>query len=211
MSRRFDRILTGTAIALVLGLGSAPPVLAMDETAVEAAVPMPEPANIPPPSAADVGGPTTGTTGTAGTHGGHPSRSPRTSLAHLQGRCRTGDPACASGGTHDGCDADTRHLLRFPPWPLLRSGNPRCAARSRWRQQARPHCRPQDRPHRGRGVLFLARLRADLGRPRWHDRTRQTGDPSPAQFRCRRHGPRRLSGARCSGRRGCRPRWRTPK
>jgi murein L,D-transpeptidase YcbB/YkuD len=62
--RRFDRILTGTAIALVLGLGSAPFAFAMDEAAIEARVPMPEPANVAPPTAADIGGPTTGTTGT---------------------------------------------------------------------------------------------------------------------------------------------------
>jgi murein L,D-transpeptidase YcbB/YkuD len=62
--RRFDRLLTGTAIALALGLATAAhPALAQDEKSIEALVPMPEPANVPPPTAADVGGPTTGTTG----------------------------------------------------------------------------------------------------------------------------------------------------
>src|SRR5436305_8289479 len=61
--RRFDRILTGTAIALVLGLAQAGPALAQSQSSIEALVPMPEPANLPPPSAADVGGPTTETTG----------------------------------------------------------------------------------------------------------------------------------------------------
>jgi murein L,D-transpeptidase YcbB/YkuD len=68
--RRFDRILTGTAIALVLGLSSGPSAWAQvqqDQKAIEAAVPLPEPANLPPPSAADVGGPTTDSTGTAST------------------------------------------------------------------------------------------------------------------------------------------------
>jgi murein L,D-transpeptidase YcbB/YkuD len=64
--RRFDRILTGTAIALVLGLGSLNPALAQtsqDQAAIEAKVPLPEAANVPPPSAADVTAPeTTGTT-----------------------------------------------------------------------------------------------------------------------------------------------------
>jgi murein L,D-transpeptidase YcbB/YkuD len=64
--RRFDRILTGTAIALVLGLGSLNPALAQtsqDQAAIEAKVPLPEAANLPPPSAADVAAPeTTGTT-----------------------------------------------------------------------------------------------------------------------------------------------------
>ena len=58
--RRFDRFLTGTAIALVLSL-SAPSAWAQnqqDQQAIEALVPMPEPANVPPPTAADVGGPT---------------------------------------------------------------------------------------------------------------------------------------------------------
>src|SRR3954452_6030437 len=64
-SRRFDRILTGTAIALVLGLGATANVaLAQDQKAIEALVPMPDPANMPPPSIADIGGAaeTTGST-----------------------------------------------------------------------------------------------------------------------------------------------------
>jgi hypothetical protein len=65
--RRFDRILTGTAIALILGLASAPAIAqtsqnSPDNAAIEALVPLPEPANMPPPSAADVDGPVTGTT-----------------------------------------------------------------------------------------------------------------------------------------------------
>jgi L,D-transpeptidase YcbB len=61
--RRFDLILTGTAIALVLSL-AAPSAWAQSQQAIEAAVPMPEPANLPPPSAADIGpvGETTGST-----------------------------------------------------------------------------------------------------------------------------------------------------
>src|SRR5438477_11786325 len=61
--RRFGRILAGTGIALVLGLAQAGPALAQSQSSIEALVPMPEPANLPPPSAADVGGPTTETTG----------------------------------------------------------------------------------------------------------------------------------------------------
>jgi murein L,D-transpeptidase YcbB/YkuD len=63
--RTFDRILTGTAIALVLGLGAATPAAAQaNQSAIEARVPMPEPANVPPPTAADVApaGDTTGST-----------------------------------------------------------------------------------------------------------------------------------------------------
>ncbi len=60
----FDRILTGTAIALVLGLSAAAtPALAQSQSAIEALVPMPEPANVPPPTAADVGGLSAETTG----------------------------------------------------------------------------------------------------------------------------------------------------
>ena len=58
----FDRILTGTALALVLSLAATPAGWAQnitDQKAIEAAVPMPEPANVPPPTAADVGGPVT--------------------------------------------------------------------------------------------------------------------------------------------------------
>src|SRR5947209_511510 len=61
--RPFERILTGTAIALVLGLAQLSPALAQSQSAIEALVPMPESANLPPPSAADVGGATTETTG----------------------------------------------------------------------------------------------------------------------------------------------------
>src|SRR5437588_3695941 len=61
--RRFDRILTGTAIALVLGLAQAGPGLAQSQSAIEALVPMPESADVPPPTAADVGGPVTESTG----------------------------------------------------------------------------------------------------------------------------------------------------
>ena len=68
-SRRFDRILTGTAIALVLGLSvTANPALAQqDEKAIEALVPMPEPANLPPPTIADIGGATETTGSTTST------------------------------------------------------------------------------------------------------------------------------------------------
>src|SRR5262245_65614242 len=72
-SRRFEQILTGTAIALVLGLTFAtPPASAQSQTganesAIESKVPLPEPANVPPPTAADVApaSETTGSTNTA--------------------------------------------------------------------------------------------------------------------------------------------------
>jgi murein L,D-transpeptidase YcbB/YkuD len=65
MPRRiFDRILTGSAIALVLGLSAAAsPALAQGQSAIEALVPMPEPANVPPPTAADIDMSATETTG----------------------------------------------------------------------------------------------------------------------------------------------------
>ena len=64
--RAFDRFLTGTAIALALSLAPAPTALAQDQTnqqAIEAAVPLPEPANVPPLTAADVASPDAETTG----------------------------------------------------------------------------------------------------------------------------------------------------
>src|SRR5256714_2140334 len=60
--RRFDRILPGTAIALVLGLAQAGTGLAQSQASIEALVPMPESANLPPPSIADLD-PATETTG----------------------------------------------------------------------------------------------------------------------------------------------------
>jgi murein L,D-transpeptidase YcbB/YkuD len=53
---RFDRVLATSAIALVLALSSGFPASADmgEEEAIEAAVPIPEPANVPPPTAAEV-------------------------------------------------------------------------------------------------------------------------------------------------------------
>ena len=64
--RAFDRFLTGTAIALALSLAQAPTALAQNQTnqqAIEAAVPLPEPADVPPLTAADVASPDAEATG----------------------------------------------------------------------------------------------------------------------------------------------------
>jgi murein L,D-transpeptidase YcbB/YkuD len=55
--RALDRFLTGTAIALALSLATAPTALAQSQPsqqAIEAAIPLPEPADVPPLTAADV-------------------------------------------------------------------------------------------------------------------------------------------------------------
>src|SRR5689334_20464993 len=64
--RHFDRILTGTAIALVLSVAAFanPATAQQSQSSIEALVPMPEPANVPPPTAADIGQPDSETTGT---------------------------------------------------------------------------------------------------------------------------------------------------
>jgi murein L,D-transpeptidase YcbB/YkuD len=69
-SRRFDQTLTGTAIALVFGLTFAVQQAsaqdqnnAQNNAAIEALVPLPEPANLPPPSASDIATPAPETTG----------------------------------------------------------------------------------------------------------------------------------------------------
>jgi L,D-transpeptidase YcbB len=69
-SRYFDQILTGTAIALVLGLTFATQTASAQNaanTAIESKVPMPEPANLPPPSANDVAPQANDATGAAAT------------------------------------------------------------------------------------------------------------------------------------------------
>jgi L,D-transpeptidase YcbB len=62
MRGRHLDLLTGTALALAL-LVAGPAGAAPDpnEAAIEALVPVPEPANLPPPSIADIGGPATAT------------------------------------------------------------------------------------------------------------------------------------------------------
>jgi murein L,D-transpeptidase YcbB/YkuD len=49
-----DRILAGTALALVLTLSGQANAQANNPAAIEAGVPVPEPANVPPPTAADI-------------------------------------------------------------------------------------------------------------------------------------------------------------
>ena len=59
--RGIDRLLTSTALALALALGGGALVRADEASRViEALVPIPEPAGLPPPSMADIGGPATG-------------------------------------------------------------------------------------------------------------------------------------------------------
>jgi L,D-transpeptidase YcbB len=58
--RSIDRLLTGTALALAVALaGPATAAPDANSAAIEALVPVPEPANVPPPSLVDVGGPAT--------------------------------------------------------------------------------------------------------------------------------------------------------
>ena len=110
--RGFEQILTGTALALVLGLSFAAPAAAQgtaaaDQAAIEAQVPLPEPANVPPPSAADVA---------AGDRDDRldrhrPARSARPSAADLQGRRGTGsgrDARAGHAGTRRRCARDAR-------------------------------------------------------------------------------------------------------
>jgi murein L,D-transpeptidase YcbB/YkuD len=52
---RFDRLLAGTALAVVLAAAVPPAQAQSDAAAIEAAVPIPEPANVPPPTIADIG------------------------------------------------------------------------------------------------------------------------------------------------------------
>src|ERR1700741_4818601 len=60
--RSLDRLLSGTALARALVL-AGPAMGAPNETsaAIEALVPVPEPANVPPPTIADIGGQATAT------------------------------------------------------------------------------------------------------------------------------------------------------
>src|SRR5690349_7067192 len=50
----FDRVLAGTALALVLTLSGQANAQSNNQSQIEAGVPVPEPANVPPPTAADL-------------------------------------------------------------------------------------------------------------------------------------------------------------
>jgi L,D-transpeptidase YcbB len=56
---RFDRLLAGTALAVILAAAVPPAHAQSDAAVIEAGVPVPEPANVPPPTAADIGLPAT--------------------------------------------------------------------------------------------------------------------------------------------------------
>ena len=51
---QLDRVLAGTALALVLTLAGQASAQSNNPAAIEAGVPVPEPANVPPPTAADL-------------------------------------------------------------------------------------------------------------------------------------------------------------
>jgi murein L,D-transpeptidase YcbB/YkuD len=51
---RYDRILTGTALALVFAMPTGAYAAPVTSAAIEAAVPMPDPAALPPPTSADI-------------------------------------------------------------------------------------------------------------------------------------------------------------
>src|SRR5271166_3828498 len=54
--RRLNRIVAGTALALVFAVGGAVAAASQDEKAIEALIPVPDMADVPPPTAADVTG-----------------------------------------------------------------------------------------------------------------------------------------------------------
>ena len=154
---------------------------------------------MPPPTAADVGGATETTGSTSAIASCCPTRPicrrrpSRTSRHRRLRLLRQPRPRPSRRLLRQ---RRPRRLQHPPVVAHRRSADPRRAARvRRQQQQARPHRRPQGRPHRGRGVLFLARLRAALGRHERRDRSRAPRHQSPAQRRRRRHGPGRLSGA----------------
>jgi L,D-transpeptidase YcbB len=75
---RLERILAGTAIALVLALSPASlGAQTLDEAAIDAAIPVPEPADVPPPTLADVGGPTTSAAAPSATEAAPPAVPPK--------------------------------------------------------------------------------------------------------------------------------------
>ncbi len=84
-----DGVAVGT-LALVLAIASGLPASAMDEKAVEAAIPVPDAANVPPPTAADVGAANGGAPAAAST----PAASPAASApaAAPATTARTGQP-----------------------------------------------------------------------------------------------------------------------
>ena len=207
--RRFDRILTGTALALVLGLadGDPPPLRpAADQQAIEALVPMPEPANLPPPTAADVARRRPETTGSTAID---PARPARSAAADLQGRRArrlrppTPRPPPAAG-TCSGCGARASSRASGSPssTPISRFVT-RCASSSAAARLARIVDRKADRT--AVEAFYSSRDYAPIwvGTDGATERA-QAGDHASAQRRCRRHGSGRLSGPVDPGRRRAR-------
>ncbi len=211
----FDRILTGTAIALVLGAccrrhpGAGPepvgdrsrssrcpsrrtyrhrprPISGPRETTGSTAINLPDPPDLPPPTFKDIAVPAPA-----------PEAAPAT--------VATPAPAPATVATPAPVPAPPPVVVAAPDQPL------RDAIRELVSSKLTRFIDRKSRPHRRRGVLFLARLRAALGRRRRGKRARQAGDRAPQHRRCRRAWIRPTIRRRSSRLAPIRPRWPTPK
>ena len=211
----FDRVLMAVAATFLtvsatsaLAAQSTTPRASAAELAIDAAVPRPEPANVPPPTIGDFKMDTTATVPDAAKAVEKPAEpSPAAKAAEPKppSRHRT----CGQRRRNrraSGCDS---HRARRRTRQGAGEGQHRRSGRPAGRRPPARHARrqiaalfrPQERARCRREVLLGARLRAAMDASRQIDRQRQ-GRDRPFEG-CRRRGPQsgRLSGAGFCGRR----------
>ena len=191
-SARFEHLLAGTAVALALALTPyASSAFAASEAEITAAVPMPESADLPPPSIKDY---CPGRCRDAARNPPPPRRSPRLRSS------RRGSPTPAAAETTNSAPAPHRRRQVQHRLGLGRHRDRRQASRSTGRRKIRPHPRRQEGARHHRGVLRQPRLRAALDRRRRDrasaPRPRRPISPASmptasirANIRCRRSRP----------------------
>ena len=161
-SARFEQLLAGTAVALALALtpyaGSA---FAASEAEIAAAVPMPESADLPPPSIKDVIAPAD-----AAMQPETPAAAAPKPEAPVDAAAAT--PAAAETTNSTPAAGDRRRQVQHRVG-LGRHGARRQASRPTGRRKIRPHPRRQEGARHRRGVLRKPRLRAALDRRRRDD------------------------------------------
>ena len=211
----FDRVLMAVAATFLtvsatsaLAAQSTTPRASAAELAIDAAVPRPEPANVPPPTASDFKMDTTASVPDAAKADRQAGRARR---PQSRREPKPAEIVTAPAGQRR---RDQDRLPRPTPRPPLRrraepakepvkAASNVAAGRPAGRRQTARHARrqiaallrPQERARGRREILHGARLRAAVDAGRQTDRQRQGRDRPPEGCRLRRPQSGRLSGA----------------